>query len=68
MELKYDLNFDDEFRSKINKLNLRFSKNSKYVNSVLDYPDFFVIKIQKLLYFSNVRLAHLFHENNLDLA
>ncbi len=41
LELKYDLNFDDEFRSKINKLNLRFSKNSKYVNSVLDYPDFF---------------------------
>ena len=69
LELKYDLNFDDEFRSKINKLNLRFSKNSKYVNSVLDYPDFFLfIKIYKLLYFSNVRLAHLFHENNLDLS
>lgn len=41
LELKYDLNFDDNFRSKINKLNLRFSKNSKYVNSILDYPDFF---------------------------
>ena len=41
LELKYDLNFDNEFRSKINKLNLRFTKNSKYVNSILDYPDVF---------------------------
>ena len=41
LEFKYDLDFDEIFRNKINKLNLRFSKNSKYVNSVIEYPDFY---------------------------
>ena len=39
LEFKYNLDFDDEFRNKINQLNLRFSKNSKYVNSIIEYPD-----------------------------
>jgi hypothetical protein len=41
LEFKYDLDFDENFRNKINKLNLRFSKNSKYVNSIIEYPDFY---------------------------
>lgn len=43
LEFKYELGFDNYFRNKINKLNLRFSKNSKYVNSIIEYPDFFSI-------------------------
>ena len=39
LEFKYNLDFDEEFRNRINQLNLRFSKNSKYVNSIIEYPD-----------------------------
>ncbi len=39
LEFKYNSDFDDEFRNKITQLNLRFSKNSKYVNSIIENPD-----------------------------
>jgi len=34
LELKYDLNLDDHVRSNFNNFSFRFSKNSKFINSV----------------------------------
>ena len=34
LELKYDLDLDDYVRSNFNNFSFRFSKNSKFINSV----------------------------------
>ena len=38
LEIKYNKNLDEIFRKEIKSLNLRFSKSSKYVNSIVENP------------------------------
>ena len=35
LEMKYDISLDQYFRSMINEVSSRYSKNSKYVNCML---------------------------------
>jgi len=35
VEMKYDINLDNYFRSQINNINVRYSKSSKYVNCMI---------------------------------
>ena len=35
LEVKYDINLDSYFRSKLNQVNARYSKSSKYINCML---------------------------------
>lgn len=42
LELKYSIGFDHFVRKNLNSITLRLSKNSKFVNSALETPNFFL--------------------------